>query len=64
MGLLYGHSISYLIIFSVAMELISISVFLMVRRELACHRSECWREICRTMGDLGTGILSGRLQAA
>jgi MFS family permease len=33
MGLLYSHSISYLIMFSVAMELISIPVFFMVRRE-------------------------------
>jgi MFS family permease len=33
MGLLYEHSINYLIMFSVAMELISIPVFLMVRRE-------------------------------
>jgi len=33
MGLLYGHSISYLIMFAVAMELISIPLFFMVRRE-------------------------------
>jgi predicted MFS family arabinose efflux permease len=33
MGLLYGHSISYLILFAVVMELISIPLFLMVRRE-------------------------------
>ena len=33
MGMLYEHSIDYLIMFSVAMELISIPVFFMVRRE-------------------------------
>jgi MFS family permease len=33
MGLLYEHSINYLIMFSVAMELVSIPLFLMVRRE-------------------------------
>jgi hypothetical protein len=33
MGLLYAHSISYLIMFSVAMELVSIPLFFMVRRE-------------------------------
>jgi MFS family permease len=33
MGLLYSHSISYLIMFSVAMELASIPLFLMVGRE-------------------------------
>jgi MFS family permease len=33
MGLLYAHSISYLIMFSVAMELISIPLFFIVRRE-------------------------------
>jgi MFS family permease len=33
MGILYGHSISYLILFAVVMELISIPLFLMVRRE-------------------------------
>jgi MFS family permease len=32
MGLLYGHSISYLILFAVVMELISIPLFLSVRR--------------------------------
>jgi len=32
MGLLYGHSISYLILFAVAMELISIPLFLLVRK--------------------------------
>lgn len=33
MGLLYEHSISYLILFAVVMELISIPLFFMVRRE-------------------------------
>ena len=33
MGLLYSHSISYLIMFSVAMELVSIPIFVMIRRE-------------------------------
>jgi predicted MFS family arabinose efflux permease len=33
MGLLYGHSISYLIMFAVIMELVSIPLFFMVRRE-------------------------------
>jgi MFS family permease len=33
MGLLYGHSINYLILFAVVMELISIPLFFMVRRE-------------------------------
>jgi MFS family permease len=33
MGLLYGHSIDYLILFSVVMEAISIPLFFMVRRE-------------------------------
>jgi MFS family permease len=32
MGLLYGHSISYLILFAVVMELISIPLFFMVKR--------------------------------
>jgi MFS family permease len=32
MGLLYGHSISYLILFAVVMELISIPLFFLVRR--------------------------------
>jgi MFS family permease len=32
MGLLYGHSISYLILFAVVMELISVPLFLSVRR--------------------------------
>ena len=34
MGLLYEHSISYLILFAVVMELISIPVFFLVRREV------------------------------
>jgi predicted MFS family arabinose efflux permease len=34
MGLLYEHSISYLILFAVVMELISIPLFFMVRREI------------------------------
>jgi MFS family permease len=33
MGLLYSHSITYLIMFSVAMELVSIPIFVMIRRE-------------------------------
>ena len=33
MGLLYSHSISYLIMFSVAIELVSIPIFVMIRRE-------------------------------
>jgi MFS family permease len=33
MGALYGHSITYLIIFSVAMELVSIPLFVVVRKE-------------------------------
>jgi MFS family permease len=33
MGLLYGHSINYLILFAVIMELVSIPLFFMVRRE-------------------------------
>jgi len=32
MGLLYEHSISYLILFAVVMELISIPLFFLVRR--------------------------------
>jgi predicted MFS family arabinose efflux permease len=33
MGLLYGHSISYLILFAMTMELISIPLFFVIRRE-------------------------------
>jgi MFS family permease len=33
MGLLYEHSINYLVLFAVVMELISIPLFFLVRRE-------------------------------